>query len=106
MTKTQMEKRIAKKAQLTEEEAHRALESVIEITVHELEKGRTLTIPGFGTFMTYIRPETVQQDAVTGVSIQRPAAVRPCFKAAKNLIKRINEKYLNNTQQAGENMLE
>lgn len=101
-----MLKIIAENAQLTEEEARQALDSIIEIIVCELEKGRTLTIPNFGTFLAYIRPETVKQDSVTGAAIQLPTAVRPCFKAAKSVIKRINKKYWDNAQQAGEDELE
>lgn len=78
MNKKDLVKSIAKKCQISLEEAKRGLETTLHIIKENLSKGKKVTLIGFGVFSTYKRK------AKTG---KNPNSGKALKIAAKNVVK-------------------
>ena len=58
----------------------------------ELDKGKKVSIPGFGTFMTRRRKAREGRNPATGKAIRIAAKMYPVFKAGKTLKERVGKK--------------
>lgn len=57
----------------------------------ELDAGRKVSIPGFGTFYTRTRPAHTGTNPSTGLPIQIPTRTYPDFRPGKTLKERVAE---------------
>ncbi len=95
MNKKEMAAKLAKKADISQVKAAEiiniifATESGHGIIAVELDAGRKVTIPGFGTFATKRAAARTGTNPATGQKMQIPAKTRPTFKAGKNLKDRV-----------------
>ena len=85
MNKTELVKKVAEEAQLTQKQAAAALESVIGAIESAVAAGEKVTLPGFGTFEKRFREARTGRNPRTGEEIQIAAAKNPAFKAGKAL---------------------
>lgn len=90
MNKPQLVNAIANDADLTQAEAGRALNALLETVTEALRKGDTVTLVGFGSFSVTDRPERIGRNPSTGEAITIPAAKKPAFKAGKALKEAVN----------------
>ena len=69
---------------------HNIVTNIFEIVGNELRAGRTLSIAGFGTFLTYLRPAGKYKDKITGAAVDYAEELKPYFKASKAFKEKIN----------------
>ena len=81
MNKTELVKKVAKEAQLTQKQAASALESVIGAIESAVAAGEKVTLPGFGTFEKRFREARTGRNPRTGATIKIAAKTLPEFKA-------------------------
>ncbi len=97
MNKQEMAKKLAKKTGLSQAKAAEVVDCVFDarpgkgIIAVELDAGRKVTIPGFGTFETRHRSERQGRNPATGDTITIAAKTYPHFKAGKTLKDRVAE---------------
>ncbi|NNE69858.1 MAG: HU family DNA-binding protein [Rhodothermales bacterium] len=95
MTKTEMSEKLAKKTGLSKAKAAEVVNCIFDtdpghgIIAVELDAGRSVTIPGFGTFDTARRKAREGRNPQTGATIQIAARTVPTFKAGKGLKERV-----------------
>ena len=95
MTKTEMCEKLAKKTGLSKAQATEVVNCIFDtdpgkgIIAVELDAGRSVTIPGFGTFDTARRKAREGRNPQTGETIQIAARTVPTFKAGKGLKERV-----------------
>jgi len=95
MNKTEMIAKLAKKTGLTKQQASDAVNAIFDtdpghgIIAVELDAGRTVTLPGFGTFATAQRKAREGRNPQTGATIKIAARKVPVFRAGKGLKERI-----------------
>jgi DNA-binding protein HU-beta len=95
MNKTELCAKLAKKAGLTKIQATDVVNALFDtgpgkgIIAVELDAGRSVTIPGFGTFDTARRKAREGRNPQTGKTIQIAARTVPTFKAGKGLKDRV-----------------
>jgi DNA-binding protein HU-beta len=95
MNKTELCAKLAKKTGLTKTQATEAVNALFDtepgkgIIAVELDAGRSVTIPGFGTFDTSRRDARQGRNPQTGQPIQISARTVPTFKAGKGLKDRV-----------------
>lgn len=85
MNKAELIDAVAKSSDLTKADAARALDGVIEAITTALQKGDTVSLVGFGTFMVKERAERQGRNPQTGENLTIAAARVPTFKAGKVL---------------------
>lgn len=85
MNKTQLVAEVAKKTNLSKEQAANAVNAVFETMTEALTTGEKIQLIGFGNFETKLRKEKVAKNPRTGESITVPASYRPAFTAGKSL---------------------
>ena len=85
MTKTELIKQIAERADLTQAKATEALQAFEAVVTSELSKGGEVALIGFGTFKVTDRAARTGRNPQTGVEIQIAASKVPTFKAGKGL---------------------
>jgi DNA-binding protein HU-beta len=85
MNKAELIEAIADSADLTKADAGRALEGMIDAITAALQKGETVSLVGFGSFLVKERAERQGRNPQTGGSITIKAAKIPSFKAGKAL---------------------
>jgi DNA-binding protein HU-beta len=85
MNKTEMVNAIASEADLTKDQASKALNAVTGGITSALAKGDTVVLPGFGTFSVKDRAERMGRNPSTGAEMKIPASKAPGFKAGKTL---------------------
>ena len=96
MNKTELCAKLAKKTGLTKTQASDVVNALFDtepgkgIIAVELDAGRNVTIPGFGTFDTSRRKARQGRNPQTGAEIQIAAAKVPGFKAGKALKDAVN----------------
>lgn len=90
MNKGELVAEMASKSGLSEKNAKKALEALIEIVTGELANGGRVQIFGFGTFCTETRSARVGRNPITGDKIDIPEKVVPKFKAGQNFKDSIN----------------
>jgi len=85
MTKADLVAAMAKAAGGPKVAAERALGAFIHDVFESLEKGRRVTLGGFGTFMVGRRAERNGRNPRTGKAIKIPACRVPRFKPSRSL---------------------
>ena len=97
MNKTEFAQKLAKKSGLTQAKALEILDTIFSaksgegIIAIELDAGRKVAIPGFGTFGTKSRAARTGRNPATGKEIQIPAKKYAYFKPGKTLRERVEE---------------
>jgi DNA-binding protein HU-beta len=97
MTKKEMAAKLAKKSGLTVAKANEVISAIFDaapgkgIIAVELDAGRKVTIPGFGTFGTRRRAARVGTNPATGEKINIPAKNYVYFRAGKTLRERVEK---------------
>ena len=90
MTKTELIKLIAERADLTQAKATEALQAFEAAVTSELSKGGEVALIGFGTFKITDRAARTGRNPQTGAEIQIAASKVPTFKAGKALKEAVN----------------
>lgn len=85
MNKAQLIEHIAEQAQLTRQEAARALEAMLAGVVQTLARGGEVTLLGFGSFVVEERAARKGRNPRTGEAVDIPAAKMPKFRPGKAL---------------------
>lgn len=97
MTKKEMAAKLAKKCDLTQGKALDVVNAIFDtkdgtgIIAVELDAGRKVTLPGFGTFATRRAKARTGLNPKTREPIQIAARTVPTFKAGKGLKDRVYE---------------
>ncbi len=95
MNKTELCTNLAKKTGLTKSQATDVVNALFDtepgqgIIAVELDAGRNVTIPGFGTFDTSNRKARQGRNPQTGATIEIAARTVPTFKPGKGLKDRV-----------------
>lgn len=95
MNKKEMAAKLAKKSGLSNAKAMEVINHIFSakpregIIAVELDAGRKVSIPGFGTFGTKKVAARTGTNPATGAKIQIPAKTRPYFRAGKTLKERV-----------------
>lgn len=87
MNKSELTEVIAKRAQLSKRDAHRALDALLDTVHDELAKGREVAITGFGKFHVTKRRARQGTNPATGETIKIKATKTPKFTAGAALKK-------------------
>lgn len=90
MNKTELISAIATKADITQIEATKVINALIEIVQETLGKGEPVTLIGFGSFEVKQRAERQARNLQTGKPMTIPAKKVPAFKAGKGLKEAVN----------------
>lgn len=96
MNKTEFAQKLAKKAGISQAKALEIVDIIFSaksgegIIAVELDAGRTVTIPGFGTFGTRSRAEHEARNPANQAIIKVPAKKYAYFKAGKTLRERVS----------------
>jgi DNA-binding protein HU-beta len=85
MNKADLVTRIAKDAELTKQQAAKALDALVDGVQQALSKGDSITLVGFGTFSVMSRAARKGRNPQTGREIFIPASKTPKFRAGKGL---------------------
>lgn len=97
MNKTEMAQKLAKKADLSQQDAAKILEIIFSahpstgLIAVTLDAGGKVTLPGFGTFSTKHRAERQGRNPATGETITIPAKNYVHFKPGKTLRERVEK---------------
>jgi DNA-binding protein HU-beta len=95
MNKTEMAEKLADRCDLTKAKAQEVVACIFDtnpgqgIIAIELDAGRKVQIPGFGTFGTKDRAARAGRNPKTGATITIEAKKYPFFKAGKGLKDRV-----------------
>ena len=90
MNRAELIAAMAKKADLTQKDAEKALKAFTEVVADELKKGDKIQLVGFGTFEVGERAARVGRKPQTGETMTIAACKAPKFKAGKALKDAIN----------------
>ena len=85
MNKTELIDKIAESAGLSKVDAKKALEAALEIITDAVKAGDKVSLIGFGTFSTSVRPARQGKNPRTGESITIPEKTLVKFKAGSDL---------------------
>ncbi len=85
MNKADLVAAVAEKAGSTKKEAEKAVNAVLESIEGALMAGDKVSLVGFGTFDTRVRPAREGRNPRTEEKISIPETVVPVFKAGKAL---------------------
>jgi DNA-binding protein HU-beta len=85
MTKIQFAAAVAEKAGLTNRQAEKAVNSVMDVVMEALAKGEKVQLTGFGTFEVRERAARTGLNPLTKKTIKIPASKTPAFKAGSKL---------------------
>jgi DNA-binding protein HU-beta len=93
MNKTELITKLAKKTGLTQAKAAEAVDALFNakkgIVAVELDAGRKVAVPGFGTFTTRKRSARQGRNPATGKAITIAARKYPAFKVGKTLKEKV-----------------
>lgn len=93
MNKSELAVKLAKKVGLTQAKAAEVVDAIFSpqkgIVAVELDAGRKVTIPGFGTFATRKRSARKGRNPATGKEITIPARHYATFKPGKTLKEKV-----------------
>jgi DNA-binding protein HU-beta len=95
MNKTEMAEKLAKRTDLSQSKAQEIVNAIFDtkaghgIIATELDAGRKVQIPGFGTFGSKSRAARQGRNPATGETITIAAKKYPFFKPGKGLKDRI-----------------
>lgn len=91
MNKTELIDKLAKQTGLTKVQAAEAVNALFDTTpgngiiAVELDAGRSVSVPGFGTFDTAHRKAREGRNPKTGAALKIAARTVPVFRAGKGL---------------------
>jgi DNA-binding protein HU-beta len=85
VNKSELVKSLAEKAQITQKDAAKSLDAIVETIQQALAKGDKVQIIGFGSFEVRDRKERKVISPATGQEIKVPATKVPAFKPGKSL---------------------
>ena len=85
MNKAELVSAMAEKAGLTNAQAKKALDALMDTTVDTLKKGDKLTLVGFGTFSVNEKPARTGRNPRTGEMINIAAKKVMKFKAGSGM---------------------
>ncbi|MFX3658691.1 MAG: HU family DNA-binding protein [Ectobacillus sp.] len=85
MNKTELVKRVAETAELSQKEATAAVNAVFEAVTKALAEGEKVQLIGFGTFEVRDRAARTGRNPQTGEEMTIPATKVPAFKAGNEL---------------------
>lgn len=97
MNKKEMAAKLAKQTELSQAKAMDCINAIFDaksgkgIIAVELDAGRKVTIPGFGTFYTRTRPARQATNPSTGKKMQIGEKTYAHFRAGKTLRERVAE---------------
>lgn len=91
MNKTELVAAMAKKAEITQKDAEKALAAFTSVVTDALKNGDKIQLVGFGTFEVSERAERTGRNPRTGEDITIAASRTPKFKAGKALKDIVNE---------------
>ncbi|PIE16088.1 MAG: DNA-binding protein HU [Proteobacteria bacterium] len=97
MNKTEFAAKLAKKADVSKAKALDILDIIFGakpgegIIAVELDAGRKVTVPGFGTFGTKTRAARTGRNPATGAQIEIPAKTYAYFRPGKTLRERVSD---------------
>ncbi len=87
MNKAEFIDAIAAKAGMTKVDSRKALDAIIEVAKEELKNDGKISLVGFGTIGTTVRPARKGHNPKTGKSIKIAAKKVVKFKPAANILK-------------------
>lgn len=90
MNKSELVQAVAERADISQAEAARAIDAVLESVTGALKDGDPVTLIGFGTFSVRERNERTGRNPRTGEEIKIPKAKVPVFKPGKSLKDAVN----------------
>lgn len=90
MNKAELVNAIASQAQITQTEANKVLNAVLETITETLKKEESIVLVGFGTFEVKARAARVARNLRTGEPMTIPAKKVPSFRAGKGLKEAVN----------------
>jgi DNA-binding protein HU-beta len=85
MNKIELIEAVAERTGLAKSDAARAVEAVLGAITETLQRGDTVALSGFGSFVAKVRAARTGRNPRTGESIAIPASRVPTFKAGKGL---------------------
>ncbi len=85
MTKQDLVKKVADMAGMTNVDAGKALDALVDVITAALKKGDKVTWTGFGTFEVRSRAARMGRNPQTGAPLHIAASKTPAFKAGKSL---------------------
>jgi DNA-binding protein HU-beta len=85
MNKIELIEAVAERTGLAKSDAARAVEAVLGAITETLQRGDTVALSGFGSFVAKVRAARTGRNPRTGESIAIPASRVPAFKAGKGL---------------------
>ena len=97
MNKTELIKKLAKQTDLSQAKASEVVDALFDarpkkgIIATELDAGRKVIIPGFGSFFTRRRKAHEGRNPATGATIKIPARNYPVFRPGKTLKERVEK---------------
>jgi len=85
VNKSELVKSLAEKAEITQKDAAKVLDAMVDTIQQALAKGDKVQIIGFGSFEVRDRKERKVISPATGEEIKVPATKVPAFKPGKSL---------------------
>ena len=85
MNKTELIKAVSTQAELTQKDATKAVDALLETISNTLAKEEKIQLVGFGTFEVRDRAARKGRNPQTGEEIEIAASKVPAFKAGKEL---------------------
>ena len=85
MNKTELVKVVAEQAELTQKDAAKTVEALIDTISETLAQGEKIQLIGFGTFEVRDRSARKGRNPQTGEEIEIAASKVPAFKPGKEL---------------------
>jgi len=90
VNKNELIEAVAERTGLAKSDAARAVEAVLGAVTEALQRGDTVALSGFGSFLSKVRAARTGRNPRTGESIAIPASRVPAFKAGKGLKDALN----------------
>ena len=90
MNKSEVVDAIVDEADISKAAAGRALDAALGAVRSSLQRGESVSLVGFGTFLVRNRPARTGRNPRTGESVQIAAAKVPAFKPGKALKEALN----------------
>jgi len=90
MNKNDLIEAVAERTGLAKSDAARAVEALLGTITEALQRGETVAVSGFGSFVTKVRAARTGRNPRTGEPVAIPASRAPAFKAGKALKDALN----------------
>jgi len=90
MNKSELVAKVAAETGVTQADANRVLDAIINTIGDVLKTGDSLALVGFGTFQVTAKAARTGRNPSTGAAIQIAARNAPVFKAGKTLKDKVN----------------